>query len=124
MTTTAITLDPTGEIHGLPTYPWRSAPAGLATRRQLGALGLRPGGRSPVAQIMRQRRRRPPLVGYLYPVDGSPAKRPVTPGVRRALAAALRARQTCPECKRWVQYVIPSHLGECLDCVDSRTTGT
>jgi hypothetical protein len=120
----AVTLDPSGELYGLPSYPWRCAPAGLATRRQLGQLGLRPGGREPVAQIMRTRRRRPPMVGYLYPIAGSPAKRPMTPGRSRALAAALRARQTCPECSRWVAYVIPAHLGECLDCAAARTRST
>jgi hypothetical protein len=36
--------DPTGALPGVPTYPWRLAPDGLATRRQLRARGLRPGG--------------------------------------------------------------------------------
>ena len=34
-------------MSAIPTYPWRAAPEGLATRRQLAASGLRPGG-SPV----------------------------------------------------------------------------
>lgn len=50
--------DPTGAIYGLPSYPWRLAPEGLATRRQLRARGLRPGGQEAVAQVMRGRRRR------------------------------------------------------------------
>lgn len=50
----------------VPVYPWRLAPEGLATRRQLRALGLRPGGQEVAAQIERPRRRRGPLVAYLY----------------------------------------------------------
>ncbi|MFJ3827814.1 hypothetical protein ACIPWI_07570 [Streptomyces sp. NPDC090046] len=37
----------------LPVYPWRLAPDGLATRRQLRAAGLRPGGQDVVAQLER-----------------------------------------------------------------------
>ncbi|WUW27014.1 hypothetical protein OG521_39780 (plasmid) [Streptomyces sp. NBC_01463] len=33
------------------TFDWQASPDGLATRRQLRALGLRPGGRDPVAQL-------------------------------------------------------------------------
>ncbi|EFG09306.1 Hypothetical protein SCLAV_4232 [Streptomyces clavuligerus] len=36
--------DPDGARHGIPTFPWRCAPDGYATRRQLRADGLRPGG--------------------------------------------------------------------------------
>ena len=35
----------------IPTYRQRLAPAGLMTRRQLRAAGLRPGGHDPVAQL-------------------------------------------------------------------------
>lgn len=49
-------------------YRWRLAPDGLATRRQLRALGLRPGGQDPVVEIQRLRRHKPPLVAYLYRV--------------------------------------------------------
>jgi len=34
--------DPDGSRYGLPTYPYRCAPDGLLTRRQLRASGLRP----------------------------------------------------------------------------------
>ncbi|WP_324608648.1 RRQRL motif-containing zinc-binding protein, partial [Streptomyces sp. NRRL S-1896] len=47
-------------------YRWHLAPDGLATRRQLRALGLRPGGQDVVAELPRPRRRRAPLVAYLY----------------------------------------------------------
>lgn len=36
-------FDPTGARYGIPTFPWRYAPDGYATRRQLRARGLRPG---------------------------------------------------------------------------------
>jgi hypothetical protein len=62
-------FDPTGARHGIPTYPWRCAPDGLATRRQLRARGLRPGGQPVAAQVLRPRYRRGPLVAYLYRLD-------------------------------------------------------
>lgn len=36
--------DPTGSRYGFPTFPYRYAPDGLATRRQLRRDGLRPNG--------------------------------------------------------------------------------
>lgn len=48
--TLADCFDPTGERFGLPTSPWKLAPEGLATRRQLRARDLRPGGQEIVAQ--------------------------------------------------------------------------
>ncbi len=51
---------PSGGKFGIPTYPWRYAPTGLATRRQLRALGLRPGGQEVAAQVLRPRYRRGP----------------------------------------------------------------
>jgi hypothetical protein len=44
--------DPDGTRHGIPTYPYRWAPNGLLTVRQLRARGLRPGGQSVIAQIL------------------------------------------------------------------------
>ncbi|MFD0362738.1 hypothetical protein ACFQZZ_14940 [Nocardia sp. GCM10030253] len=37
-------LDPDGERHGIPTWPWRLAPQHLRTWRQLRREGQRPGG--------------------------------------------------------------------------------
>ncbi|MBM7169251.1 hypothetical protein JQK87_12630 [Streptomyces sp. G44] len=102
----------------LPVYPWRLAPDGLATRRQLRALGLRPGGQDVAAQIERPRRRRPPLVAYLYRIELARPVRPMTLAKRRALAKANRARRTCPACGRDAGYVIPVHLGACVPCAD------
>lgn len=63
----------------LPTYRWRFAPDGYATRRQLRALGLRPGGQDVAAELQRPRRRRGPLVAYLYRIDQAKPVRPMPP---------------------------------------------
>ncbi|MFD4551176.1 RRQRL motif-containing zinc-binding protein [Streptomyces sp. NPDC058246] len=108
--------DPTGSQYGIPTYPWRYAPDGLATRRQLRARGLRPGGQPIAAQVLRPRYRRGPLVAYLYRVDRAKPVRPMTPGKRAALAKAMRARRTCPVCRTDAGYAIPTSLGMCVPC--------
>jgi hypothetical protein len=100
----------------LPVYRWRLAPDGYATRRQLRALGLRPGGQEVAAQVERPRRRRGPLVAYLYRIDRAKPVRPMTPARRAALAKANAARRTCPECRRDAGYVIPPSLGMCSTC--------
>jgi hypothetical protein len=100
----------------LPVFRWRLAPDGYATRRQLRALGLRPGGQEVAAQIERPRRRREPLVAYLYRVDRAKPMRPMTPAKWAALAKANAARRLCPECRRDAGYVIPPSLGMCAPC--------
>ncbi|MFD5544336.1 RRQRL motif-containing zinc-binding protein [Streptomyces sp. NPDC127079] len=109
-------FDPNGARFGIPTYPWRCAPDGLATRRQLRARGLRPGGQPIAGQILRPRYRRGPLVAYLYRLDKALPVRPMTPGKRRALECAMRARRTCPKCRTDAGYVIPASLGVCVPC--------
>jgi hypothetical protein len=98
---------------GLPTWRWRSAPAGLLTRRQMRTAGLAPGGAQPVAQVVcRGGRRR----GLLYdPADLVP-KRVASPAQLVAVGRALAARRWCPSCRRDVGYCIPTSLGECVDC--------
>ncbi|WP_049580357.1 RRQRL motif-containing zinc-binding protein [Streptomyces sp. SBT349] len=109
--------DPDGTRHGIPTWPWRWAPDGLATRRQLRAMGLRPGGQEPAAQVMRLRRRtREPLVAYLYHVSLALPVRPMTPAKWAAIDVALKARRTCPQCRQVCDYVIPRSLGCCNQC--------
>ncbi|MET9136731.1 RRQRL motif-containing zinc-binding protein [Streptomyces parvulus] len=100
----------------LPVYRWRLAPDGYATRRQLRARGLRPGGQGVAATLERPRRRRGPLVAFLYRVDLAKPVRPMTPGRWAALAAANTARRTCPLCRRDAGYVIPPTLGTCVAC--------
>ncbi|MER7851611.1 RRQRL motif-containing zinc-binding protein [Streptomyces bacillaris] len=103
----------------LPSYRWHLAPDGLATRRQLRALGLRPGGQDVVAELHRPRRRRPPLVAYLYRINRAKPVRPMTPGRTAALAAAMTARRTCPACRTDAGYCIPRSLGMCVPCHDT-----
>jgi hypothetical protein len=106
--------DPTGERHGgLPTYPFKFAPAGLATRRQLRAENLRPGGQDIAAQIIWRRGKR---TAYLYRIDLALPKRPATSAQRAALDKALQARRTCPDCAQVKPYYIPRRTGACLDC--------
>ncbi|CAL9294153.1 RRQRL motif-containing zinc-binding protein [Streptomyces sp. SudanB25_2051] len=100
----------------LPVYRWRLAPDGLATRRQLRARGLRPGGQPVAAQLEQPRRRRGPLVAYLYRIDLAKPVRPMTPGRIAALQAAMAARRTCPSCRRDAGYCIPPTLGMCVPC--------
>ncbi|MFG2750066.1 RRQRL motif-containing zinc-binding protein [Streptomyces xanthophaeus] len=102
----------------LPVYRWRLAPDGLATRRQLRTAGLRPGGQEVAAQVERPRRRRGPLVAYLYRLDLAKPVRPMTPARAEALARANAARRWCPACCRDAGYVIPASLGMCTPCHD------
>jgi hypothetical protein len=115
--------DSTGARHGIPTYSYRLAPEGLATRRQLRARGLRPGGQPPAAQLMwRSRLARYTggvRVAYLYRLDLAQPVRPMTPAKWAALGAALAARRTCPGCGLDAGYVLPASLGSCLTCHDN-----
>ena len=105
--------DPDGTRYGLPTYPWRWAPKGLLTARQLRARGLRPGGQDITAQILWRRGSR---VAYLYREDLALPKRHATAAQLDAIGKALRARRTCPTCRAEKPYYIPRSKGECLDC--------
>jgi hypothetical protein len=112
--------DPDGTRHGVPTYPPRLAPDGLATRRQLRAEGLRPGGQDIAAQVMWNSRRWGRLMAaHLYRVDLALPVRPMTPAKQCALDAANTARRTCPACRRDAGYVIPTSLGTCVPCDDT-----
>lgn len=110
----AVAKDAARELGLFPTYRWGLAPSGLATRRQLSACGLRPGGAEPVAGVGWRRGRR---FAELYDVAKAKPKRPMTPAKWAALAAAMRARRTCRDCGRDVGYVLPGHArGRCDDC--------
>ncbi|MDH6569471.1 hypothetical protein M2160_004492 [Streptomyces sp. SAI-117] len=113
-------FDPTGARHGIPTYPWRLAPDRYATRRQLRAQGLRPGGQPIAAQVMRlNRRTSTPRVAYLYRVDRALPVRPMTSRKWGALALAMHARQTCPCCQITFSYCISRRYGMCGLCIDA-----
>ena len=59
--TPVVDVDPyaTGPSAIIDTFDWQASPDGLATRRQLRVLGLRPGGHDPVAQLRCRACRRP-----------------------------------------------------------------
>ena len=105
--------DPTGERYGIPTYPFKFAPDGLATVRQLRAKNLRPGGQDVAAQLIWRRGQRR---AYLYRIDLAKPKRSATPAQRAAIDKALTARRTCPDCDQVKPYYIPRRSGVCLDC--------
>ncbi|MDT3396148.1 RRQRL motif-containing zinc-binding protein [Streptomyces sp. B1866] len=110
--------DPDGTRFGTPTYPWRLAPPGLLTRRQLRAMGLRPGGQRVAAQVMWRSRRYGAgvRVAYLYRRDLARPVRPMTPAKWRALARANAARRTCPDCGQDPGYIPARALGCCNTC--------
>jgi hypothetical protein len=105
--------DPDGTRYGLPTYPYRWAPEGLHTARQLRAAGLRPGGQDIAAQILWRGGKR---VAYLYRADLAKPNRTATPAQLAAIGKALAARRTCPECGEIKDHYIPRRQGECFDC--------
>jgi hypothetical protein len=107
--------DPAGQRHGLPTFPFHYAPAGLATRRQLRAAGLRPNGQPVFAQIL-WRHRKQVRTAYLYRLDMAVPKRSATPAQLAAVAKALLARRVCRHCGITRPYYIPRSTGACLDC--------
>ncbi len=110
--------DPTGARFGIPTYPYRGAPAGLATIRQLRAQGLRPAGQDPAAQMLWRKGKR---VAYLYLISRAAPKRTATPAQLAAIDKALIARRTCDTCGETKDYYIPRRHGECYDCAPGGT---
>src|SRR3954470_19662937 len=104
--------DPDGVRHSLPTYWWQGAPDGYATRRQLRARGLCP-GRQPIAAQVLWTGVGGTRAAYLYRLDLARPKRTASPAVLAALGKAMRARRTCPTCRRERPYCIPRSLGEC-----------
>jgi len=116
-------FDPLGTRYGVPTYPWKLAPDGFATRRQLRARGLRPGGQPIAAQVMRfNRHTGTPRVAYLYREDLALPVRPMTSRKWGALALAMLARQTCPSCQVTYSYCISRRYGLCGLCIDANDT--
>jgi hypothetical protein len=115
--------DPEGTRHGIPTYPFHYAPAGLLTIRQLRAKGLRPGGQDVQAQIL-WRHRKQRRVAYLYDEERAKAKREATAAQRIAIEKALTARKTCPSCGTVKPFCIPRSIGECLECAEGARRGT
>ncbi|MFI5945548.1 RRQRL motif-containing zinc-binding protein [Streptomyces uncialis] len=102
----------------LPVFRWTQAGrADLATRRQLRAMGLRPGGAEPVARIECRGGKR---WAWLYRIDLAVPKLPMTLAKEAALDRAMAARQTCPgSCGRRHFHCLPlKTLGSCAECAD------
>lgn len=97
----------------LPVFRFRQAPAGLATKRQLRAMGKRPGGQDITALIEWRRGRR---WAGLYRIDLAQPVRPVTEAQRAAIAAALAARRTCRSCGQDAGYYLPRSIRQCWPC--------
>jgi hypothetical protein len=107
--------DPDGDRYGIPTFWWRGAPPGYATRRQLRDRGLQP-ARQPIAAQILWKGVGGTRAAYLYRLDLARPKRTASPAQLRAVAAALVARRTCKTCRQVRPYYIPRSLGECLTC--------
>jgi hypothetical protein len=107
--------DPGGQRYGLPTYPYRWAPKIYATRRQLRAQGLRPGGQQPCGQVLWRHwgKRR---VAYLYLISLALPVRPMTDAMWRSHARAMVTRMTCEACGIVRPYCMPKSTGVCNDC--------
>ncbi len=111
----AITLDPTGELHGLPTYHWTMAPPHLKTRRQLSAKGLRPGGQEPAGQL-----RRRGLIALLYDERLAKPKFTLTPAKLAAVWKAAMSRRRCGDCGAQTPTIPqqgPPTYGRCAACM-------
>ncbi|WP_326793999.1 ferrous iron transport protein A (plasmid) [Streptomyces sp. NBC_00841] len=97
-----------------PVFKRLCAPSGLATKRQLRDMGLRPGGQDPVAEV----ETRGPKNGLLYEIAKALPVRPMTLAKEAALDKAMAARQTCGACRRRYHFVLPTSLNSCLECHD------
>ncbi|MFC5053228.1 RRQRL motif-containing zinc-binding protein [Saccharothrix xinjiangensis] len=92
-----------GTHDGLPLLTWGRAPREkLATRRQLRARGLRPGGADPVAVLyVKHRASGRRNFANLYLVSAAKPVRPMTPAKQAALDKANRARARRVAQRRW-----------------------
>lgn len=93
-------------------FGFRRVPAGLATRRQLRAMGKRPGGQDVTALIEWRRGRR---WAGLYRIDLAAPVRPMTPARREAIDRALTARRTCRSCGLDAGFYLPANR-QCWPC--------
>ncbi|WAL65599.1 hypothetical protein ORV05_32750 [Amycolatopsis cynarae] len=113
-----------GMFEGVVLLSWGIAPRDkLATRRQLRAMGLRPGGQDPVAVLyFRNRAACKKVFANLYLISEAKPVRPMTAARRAALDKALAARRTCRTCGRDVGYYMPTSTRECWECENSEDT--
>lgn len=111
-----------GTVDGLPALGWGSAnPRVLATRRQLRAQGLRPGG-DPVAVLefghQRPNRRRLEHAN-LYLIAQALPKRIPTPAQEAAIGKALAARRTCRKCGQVQGHYLSTVSRLCVPCEEA-----
>lgn len=111
-----------GELDGLPAIPWGWADSTVvATRRQLRAAGLRPGGQDPVAVLAFQHaqpNRRRIEHAALFLIERACPKREATPAQLRAVDQALRARRTCELCGTEQDHYLSTTSRLCGPCED------
>ena len=89
----------------------------LATRRQLRALGLRPGGQEPVALLYFRCRPAAKLVfAELFLIEHAKPVRPMTEAMWRAVRKALAARRTCRQCGELCSVELPRSNRICEPC--------
>src|SRR5579862_3701990 len=106
----AITLEELSYLRSLPEYMSGEAPGGLATRRQLRALGLSAAGLRPAAQLHYCVYH---YYCYLYRVADARPVRPLTEPQRLALAEGRKLAWTRP-CKRCGQVRVDIRDGRRL----------
>lgn len=111
-----------GTWHGKPLLSYRCAPrALLATKRQLRALGKRPGGQDPVAFLYFRCHRAGKLVfANLYLIALAKPVRPMTPARQAALDKAMAARRTCRTCQDTGWAELPKAHRTCEACLYSQ----
>jgi hypothetical protein len=101
-------------LHGTPAFRFKWAPAGLATRRQLRALRMCPGGHEPYALLVWRNGQR---WAWLYRLDLVKPSRVASPAQLNALDKAMEARRTCKLCRHVADYCIPTSDGRCVECM-------
>jgi hypothetical protein len=107
-----------GSVDGVILLSWGIAPREkLATRRQLRAMGLRPGGQDPVALLyFRCRKAATRVYANLYLIERAKPVRPMTPARQAALAKAVTARRTCRQCREVAETELPRAYRVCEPC--------
>lgn len=107
-----------GSLDGVILLSWGIAPRDkLATRRQLRAMGKRPGGQDPAAVLyFRCRKAATRVYANLYLVERAKPVRPMTQARRAALAKAMTARRTCRQCREVAEAELPRAYRVCEPC--------
>lgn len=106
-----------GHRECLPCWRWGWAPAGLATRRQIHAVGRGLGrGQDPYGLIVWRRGRR---TAALYRLNLTLPSRTKTPALRAAVEAMERGRRTCRRCRTVRSYRMPTSTWTCGPCMST-----